>query len=94
MWKSSSIVSYRCSQEAFSAFLGFDRFSLESANVAEDKVLAQLYREFKQAIVIPDAYFEKMYSSRLARHFYSAEEIDEFRDRWSQSAGSKSPDLW
>jgi hypothetical protein len=57
------------------------------ANVAEGKALAQLYREFNRAIVIPDAYFEKMYSSRLARHFYSAEEIDEFKNRWSQSAG-------
>jgi hypothetical protein len=55
--------------------------------VAEGKALAQLYREFNRAIVIPDAYFEKMYSSRLARHFYSAEEIDEFKNRWSQSAG-------
>ncbi len=72
-----------CAGEAFREFLGIEDFVLQDANKTEDKADSQAYREFKQRIEIPDAYLEKMYSSKFARHFYSETEIERFRRKWS-----------
>jgi hypothetical protein len=69
--------------EAFKAFLDIDRFTLLNANVSSQKVYRRVYQEFVNSIILPDAYVEKMYSSKYARHFYSHEELNEFKKKWS-----------
>ena len=42
----------------------------------------QIYQRFKTEIRLPDGYLERMYSSRLAQHFYSPAEIAAFQAHW------------
>ena len=72
----------QCAAAAFKEFLGVDGFSLISANVASDKIYAPLYRAFKNSIRLPQDYIDRMYDSTYSCHFYSAEEIQQFRRRW------------
>ncbi len=72
-----------CAAEAFKEFLGIEGFTLTQANVADEKVYAPIYKRFRNSIVLPESYIEKMYSSKYVRHFYSEEEIARFRARWS-----------
>lgn len=72
----------RCGKAAISNFLGLDNFVLQKANVADDKWYAALYKEFVEQITIPPAYLEQIYGAKLATHFYSAEELTQFRAKW------------
>ena len=51
-------------------------------NVGSAKVYAPLYKEFKNSIVLPESYVDRMYTSKYMRHFYSEEEIARFREKW------------
>ena len=73
-----------CSQGAFKEFLGIERFTLINDNRGSEKKYGDLYKNFKDSIKLPSDLIEKMYSSRYAQHFYSEEEIDKFRARWSE----------
>jgi hypothetical protein len=45
---------------------------------------AASYRKFIETLQPPPAYLDRMYQSRLARHFYTPAEISEFRSRWGR----------
>jgi hypothetical protein len=68
--------------EAFKAFLDIDSFTLLDSNVSSQKDYRRVYQEFINSIILPDAYIEKMYNSKYARHFYSNEELNEFKKKW------------
>jgi len=72
-----------CAAEAFAEYLGIEGFTLTQANVASEKVYAPIYRKFRNSIVLPESYIERMYNSKYVRHFYSEEEIARFRAKWS-----------
>lgn len=72
----------RCAKTAFKEFLGVDDFTLIQTNVANEKVYASLYKEFKNRIRFPEAYVNRMYDSKYTRYFFSGEEIQGFRDKW------------
>jgi hypothetical protein len=72
-----------CANSAFKAFLGIEDLSLVKTNVASNKVYAPLYRAFKRSIRLPQDYVDRMYDSTYSRHFYSEEEIHQFRQRWT-----------
>lgn len=72
----------QCARDAFQEFLDIEGFILTDANVASEKVYAPLYRRFKETVVFPEAYVQKMYTSKYMRHFYSEEEIARFRAKW------------
>lgn len=55
---------------------------LSQANIGENKGYSQLYKAFRQQVKIPESYIDKMYNSQYASHFYSPDEIDEFREHW------------
>jgi hypothetical protein len=65
-------------------FLGLKKLKLVRANVAAHKSYADIYRKFKESIVIPERLLDEMYESKYARHFYSSKEIQSFRERWSR----------
>lgn len=63
-------------------WLNFDGFSMSNrANVGEQKAYAEVYRTFK-SMPLPPGYLDRMYSSRVARHFYSADQLAGFRRKW------------
>lgn len=78
-----------CAAGAIHEFLGIEDFRLEETNVAEDKDYAAIYQAFRKQIALPDSYLDRMYSSRVARQFYSPEEIAAFRRKWRAARGSE-----
>jgi len=72
----------QCASEAVREFLGVKHFRLIKANVSDEKEYGTAYKDFVNALVLPEAYLTKMYNSKYARHFYSDEELDRFRWKW------------
>jgi hypothetical protein len=73
----------QCAAVAFHDFLGLDDFQLVESNKAEDKSYAELYKAFRRQTTLSESYLDRMYASRMARHFYTEEEIAAFRRRWT-----------
>ncbi len=69
--------------QAIADLIGLDEFEIVRSNVANEKSYASPYAKFKQRIKLPPALLEQMYDSKFARHFYSREERELFRERWS-----------
>jgi hypothetical protein len=69
--------------QAISNFLGIKELEIKRSNIASEKEYAQQYADFKQQINVPPALLDEMYNSKYARHFYSIEERNQFRARWS-----------
>jgi len=74
-----------CARDAFREFLGIADFALINTNVGSEKEYASLYKRFRDSIVLPQAYVDRMYNAKYTRHFYSAEEISTFRAKWTTS---------
>ena len=74
-----------CASNAVNQFLGLKHFKLKSGNVAEDKEYSSLYSQFLERVKLPDDYLDKVYQSRVCKHFYTDDELAEFRNRWSEN---------
>jgi hypothetical protein len=72
----------QCGAQALRDFMGIDSFKLIGKNVGSKKTYAAVYRDVLENIRLPGDYIDRMYSSKYARHFYSAEEIAHFRLKW------------
>jgi len=72
----------RCGPPALGELLGIEGAELTEQNVRSRSETADLYRTFLRELCLPREYVDRMYDSRMARHFYSAEELDGFRHRW------------
>ncbi len=70
--------------KAIEEFLGINNFSIAHANISSDKGYADAYSKFKNLIRLPQKYIDDMYSSRFMNHFYSNEEIENFRSKWTK----------
>jgi hypothetical protein len=75
-----------CAEKALTRFLRMDAVNLENTNVAEKKWYGSVYREFKEKIALPQTYIDKMYDWKYARHFYSPEELNTFRQKWGKQS--------
>jgi len=75
----------RRASEAFSNFLEIEGFSLVKVNVPEQKEYGHIYQKFLEVVNLPESYVDYMYSSKYARHFYTEEEIESFRNRWAKN---------
>lgn len=63
-------------------FLGLSEFQLSKENVGETKDYGAVYKRFRERIRFDDAFLDRMYNNRFARHFYTDEAIEAFRQRW------------
>lgn len=79
-------------QASLARFLNRTDISLERRNVGSDKSYASEYAEFLERIRLPQAYVDRMLGSRMARHFYTAEELAGFRARWERSGAANTDD--
>jgi len=70
-------------EERIRAFLGLTDFKLKSLNVGDGKDYGGVYGTFKSRLALPVAFLDQMYSTTFARHFYSDEEIESYRKKWS-----------
>ena len=69
--------------EALKDFLGIQEIVLARKNVGKNKDYALNYRAFLERARLGKDYVEMMTSARYTRHFYSAEEIQGMRQRWT-----------
>lgn len=67
---------------AMHALLGISGFACAKTNAGEDKPYAAVYQRFLSEAQLPAAYLDRVYGSRLARHFYDAGERELMRRRW------------
>lgn len=63
-------------------FLGLNDFKLINKNIGSTKEYALLYQQFKEQLVLPKSYVEKMLNSKYYRHFYSEEERKKSYQKW------------
>ena len=73
----------RCAPEALQKFLGVHDFRLIKANVGSDKSYKEVYQQVLNTISLPQDVLDKIYRSRHARQFYTEEEINTFKRRWT-----------
>ncbi len=73
--------------QAIARHLGLSQLDLGRANIAETKSYAAHYEQVKAIVRLPEDVLDKLYDSRLSRHFYTDEEIAGFRARWSRNGG-------
>ncbi len=72
----------RVGAEALQDFLELSHATLVAENSAEREAYAASYREFLAQWRPTPEYLDRMYESRLARHFYTLDERARFRARW------------
>ncbi len=77
-------------EEAFGKFLNIENFVLKRANVGSNKEYASVYKDFKKSIKIPDSYFDRMYNSKYAQHFYGSKELEAFKAKWRKEKEQKA----
>lgn len=72
--------------QVVSDFLGIEGFHLKRENEGLSKVYGEIYKRFLVHSCIPLSYIEALYQSRYMQHFYSQEEIDSMRSKWTRSS--------
>lgn len=80
----------QCVQPAFKEFIDVEDFNLINTNIGNQKDYAAFYSQFKDFIIFPKHYIDKMYQSKYMQHFYSDEEIKQFRYKWFRADDEKS----
>ena len=71
---------------AFREYLGLDSLSLIHTNSTADKDAAgELYKLFKANIRFQKFYLDRIYNSKFVKQFYTAEQIHNFRNRWTSA---------
>jgi methyltransferase family protein/putative capsular polysaccharide synthesis protein len=71
-----------CAERAMHEFLGLENFTLHNRNIGEEKEYADLYRAFKNQ-PLPVEYVQRIYNTRVARHFYAEAELLVFAKHWT-----------
>lgn len=64
---------------------GASGFTLVRANTSEDSPHGDTYRAFKQQVKVSSALLDRAYGAEIVRHFYSAAQIRQFRQKWERA---------
>ncbi|MEM1330745.1 MAG: putative capsular polysaccharide synthesis family protein [Planctomycetota bacterium] len=64
-------------------FLGNVGFELKPANVGGEKWYAEVYRSVTESLRFPTEEVERQLATAFMRHFYSEQQRDAFRERWT-----------
>jgi len=75
----------RCYQDAFRALLNVDVPDLVQTHITEKDPTRPMYAEFVRKAALPTGYLDRMYQSKFAQHFYTADQIAAFRKKWGES---------
>lgn len=66
--------------------------SLENANMASDRWIAESYEKAKKELKFSQDYFDTCYSDPYVTHFYSEKEIEGFKNKWKRNIAEKKED--
>ena len=69
---------------ALARFVDCPEVPLIDANAADSKDYADAYRRFSDTIDLPESYLDRMYTSKMATHFYAEAQLEGFRRRWTR----------
>jgi hypothetical protein len=72
-------------EREIAAFLHLRAFRLQQSNIGANKSYAQSYREFVRQIRLPPDYIDMMCTAKYTQHFYTPEEIERMRERWTRT---------
>jgi hypothetical protein len=72
----------RCIHQALYEFLNLNEINLVNTNIGSEKEYASIYSRFKNYIILPESYIDKMYQSKYMLHFYGEEEIRQLKTKW------------
>jgi plasmid stabilization system protein ParE len=72
--------------KAIARHLRLGNLDLGRTNIADTKSYAAHYERVKAVLRMPEELLDKLYDSKLARHFYTEEEIAGFRAKWGGRA--------
>jgi hypothetical protein len=72
----------RSIQPAMQAFLGLQDFPPRIENRTDQKYYSHVAPMFKQR-PLPEWYVDAMYSTRYATHFYTPQELEKLREKWT-----------
>lgn len=64
-------------------FTGAYDLELANFNESDNKYYADVYKNFKNQIALPENFVNEMYNSRYSSTFYSNEEIKRFVEKWT-----------
>lgn len=65
-------------------FTGLNNFSFSNHNVGAKKPYTFLYEEIKKRVVMSEKMMDDILKNSFVEHFYSNEQIERVRDRWSK----------
>lgn len=66
-------------------FLGLNNFILKKDNESNNKWYSNYYKTAKKDILFDKKYIEESYNSQFMKHFYSAEDIENFKNKWRKN---------
>lgn len=71
-------------EECIANLLEIEDFSLSRGNVGSKKEYAEQYNDLLKTIILPDEYIHRMLDSKYAKHFFSGEQIEKYKCKWSR----------
>ncbi|BCU11557.1 putative capsular polysaccharide synthesis family protein [Microcystis aeruginosa] len=73
-----------CLQEMTQAFFGIEKLDYQKLKLIDvDLEYHRIYENFKNSLTFSDEYLEEIYDQPLVSHFYTDEEINKFKLKWS-----------
>lgn len=75
-----------CFKGAFSEFFEQSPEALINTHVTSEDKTFGMYDDFLCEVELPESYLDEMYDCEYVRHFFSDEEVQNFRRKWSKKA--------
>jgi hypothetical protein len=70
---------------AIEEFLGIQNCKLRIANVSKEKDYGGIYQEFLERIELNEDFIKEAYNSKPAKHFYTEQELQRFKQKWDKN---------
>jgi hypothetical protein len=67
-------------------FFGLDEIIIKTRRRTQNTNYFDTYNLFKNSIIFPTEFLEEIYGQPWIRHFYTEEEIEKFKIKWSRNA--------
>lgn len=81
-------LAQQIKEQVCADFLGLANFQLVKRNAARTTPYSTTYTRFIQNAPLPSSYVETMCQSKYMQHFYTDEEMQQVRDRWTRSTAT------
>lgn len=70
-------------EKAIKEFLKIDNFEIVRSNESKSKPYSEIYKRFNKFYKVDDFTLNKIFSTRYVRAFYSKNEIDKIKEKWT-----------